>query len=121
LLISWCKEAPYLYSITGDPHWQQPPTVSADVMIESDGSAFVAIGIQHQYNKQRTMAANCQYGIINLLNYGNVSVIPSTWNTLTLSVLSDHSEAYINGNFVGRCELNVSSSRGWVAIGSSWD
>ncbi len=56
-----------------------------------------------------------------ITDYGSVSVTPGTWYNVTLSVLSDHSEAYINGNFIGRCALDVSTSSGWVAIGSSWN
>ncbi len=59
--------------------------------------------------------------LTNPLHYGNITVTPGTWYTLRLSVLSDHSEAYINGNFVGQCNLNVSSSNGLAAIGSSWN
>ena len=135
--ISWCGEAPYPYSIIGD-YWQEPFTVSADVMIESVGTAFVAIGVsQGSCNVVGTGSPGIVFSInttnsglwqltastniINPLNYGSISVIPGTWYTLTLSVLSNHSDAYINGNFVGRCALKASSSRGWAAIGSSWN
>jgi hypothetical protein len=107
-------------------------------MIETAGTAFVAIGVSRGscdaggvgspaivFSISTTNNGLWQLiastALNNPLNYGNVSVISGTWYTITLSVLSDHSEAYINGNFIGRCALNVSSSRGWVAIGSSWD
>jgi hypothetical protein len=107
-------------------------------MIETVGTAFVAVGVSrgscdaggigspavvfsiNTTNKgqwQLTASTN----ITNPLNYGSISVIPGTWYKLTLSVLSDHSEAYINDNLVGRCELHASSSKGWAAIGSSWN
>lgn len=140
--ISWCistnAEAPYPYSVIGNSNWRQPLTVSVDVMIESVGIAFVAIGIERgscdasvvgspaivfsintansgQWQLTNSTALN------NPLNYGNISVTPGTWYTITLNVLSDHSEAYINGNFIDRCELNASSFTGLAAIGSSWD
>jgi galactosylceramidase len=138
LPISWCGEALFPFSVIGDHSWQQPFTISADVMIESVGTAFVAIGvatgscnvahggspatvfsINTTNNGQWQLSASTK--LDNPLNYGNVSIIPGTWYTLTLTVLSDHSEAYINGNFVGRCPLNASSSHGWAAIGSSWN
>jgi galactosylceramidase len=136
--ISWCKEAPYPYSIIGDPHWQQPFTISVDVMIESVGAAFVAIGVSrgscdvggvgspavvfsiNTTNNGLWQLTNST-AITDPVNSGTISVAPGTWYTITLSVLSDHSEAYINGNFIGHCALNVSTSRGWVAIGSSWN
>jgi galactosylceramidase len=136
--ISWCGEAPYPYSVIGDPRWQQPFTVSADVMIETVGTAFIAIGVSRGSCDSRGSGSPAVVFSINTTNnglwqftantaltnpvsYGSVSVTPGTWYNVTLSVLSDHSEAYINGNFIGRCALNVSSSKGWVAIGSSWN
>jgi galactosylceramidase len=136
--ISWCREAPYPYSIIGDPHWRQPFNVSVDVMIESVGTAFVAIGVSRGscdagdvgspgvvFSINTTNNGLWQFtastNMTNPLNYGNVSITSGTWYTMTLSVLSDHSEAFINGNFICRCPLNASSSSGWVAIGSSWN
>ncbi|CAF4065779.1 unnamed protein product, partial [Rotaria sp. Silwood1] len=136
--ISWCNgEAPYPYSIIGDSYWQQPLTVSADVMIESVGTAFIAIGVSQggchaagvgspaivfsiNTTNNGLWQLTASTAITNPLNYGSVSIKPGTWYTLTLTVLSDHSEAYINGNFIGSCELKVSSSSGLVAIASSW-
>ena len=136
--ISWCSEAPYPYSIIGDPQWQQPLTVSVEVMIETVGTAFVAIGVSRGscdaggigspavvFSINTTNNGLWQFtastNITNPLNYGSVSVTPGTWYMLTLSVLPDHSEAYIDGNFVARCDLNATSFRGWGAIGSSWN
>jgi galactosylceramidase len=136
--ISWCGEAPYPFSVIGDPHWQQPFTVSTDVMIESVGIAFVAIGVSRGscdvvrvgspavvFSINTTNNGIWQFtnntALTNPLSYGNTPITPGTWYNITLSVLSDHSEAYINGNLVGRCALSVSTSSGWVAIGSSWN
>jgi galactosylceramidase len=140
--ISWCistsAEAPCPYSVIGDSNWRQPLTVSVDVMIENVGAAFVAIGVERGSCDASVVGSpaivfsinttnNGQWQLTNStafnnpLSYGNISVTPGTWYTITLSVLSDHSEAYINGNFIGRCELNTSSSSGLVAIGSSWN
>jgi galactosylceramidase len=136
--ISWCGEAPYPYSALGDSNWQQPLNISVDVMIESGGTAFVAIGISRgsclaahvgspaivfsvntTNNGQWQLTAST--ALTNPLSHGNVSIMSGIWYTMTLIVLADHSEAYIDGNLVGRCNLNVSSSRGLVGIGSSWD
>jgi galactosylceramidase len=133
--ISWCSEAPYPYSILGDSKWQQPLSISADVMIESVGTALVAIGVERggcgsgsraivfsiNTTNNGLWQLTASTAITNPLASGNISVVPGTWYTLTLIVLADHSEAYINGNLVGRCNLNVSSSSGFVAIGSSWN
>ncbi len=136
--ISWCKETPYPYSVIGDPHWRQPFTVSVDVMIENVGTAFVAIGVSRgscdaggvgspaivfsiNTTNSGLWKLTATTNLTNPVNSGNTPVMPGTWYTLTLSVLADHSEAYINGNLIGRCELNVATSSGWVAIGSSWD
>ncbi len=136
--ISWCGEAPYPYSIFGNPMWQQPLNISTDVMIENAGTAFVAIGVSKGscdvarvgspaivFSINTTNNGQWQLTASTALNkplsYGNVSIMPGTWYRLTLVVLADHSEAFIDGNLVGRCDLNVSSSSGLVAIGSSWD
>jgi galactosylceramidase len=136
--ISWCGEAPFPFSIIGDHQWQQPFTVSVDVMIESVGAAFVAIGVEKgscsvvgsgspgivfsiNTTNNGLWQLTASTNLTNPLISGNVSVMSGTWYTLTLTVLADHSEAYINGNFVGQCSLNVSSARGWAAIGSSWN
>jgi hypothetical protein len=138
LPITWCKEASYPYSVIGGAHWQQPLNVSMDVMIENVGSAFVAIGVANGscdadrigtpaivFSINTTNNGLWQFSantnLANPLSSGSTSVMSGTWYTIMLSVLSDHSEAYINGHFIGRCALNVSSSRGWVGIGSSWN
>jgi hypothetical protein len=135
--ISWCREAPYPYAVLGDSTWQQPLNITADVMIESVGTAFIAIGVSHggcgvgrgsqaivfsiNTTNNGLWQLTSSTAITNPVAYGNVSVMSGTWYTLTLIVLTDHSEGYINDNLVGRCELNVSSSSGFVAIGSSWN
>ena len=107
-------------------------------MIETVGTAFVAIGVSRGscdaggigspavvFSVNTTNNGLWQFtastNITNPLNYGSVSVMPGTWYMLTLNVLPDHSEAYIDGNFVARCDLNATSFRGWAAIGSSWN
>ena len=136
-VISWCKETPYPYSVIGDPHWRQSFTVTIDALIEDNGLAFVAVGVARgscdaggigspaivfsistTNNGQWQLTASTN--LTNPVSFGNTSVLAGTWYTITLTVLDDHSEAYINGNLIGRCELNVSTSSGWIAIGSSW-
>ncbi|UJR34751.1 hypothetical protein I4U23_027529 [Adineta vaga] len=136
--ISWCAETPYPYSIIGDPNWQQPFNVSADVMIESIGTAFVAVGVTRgscesggigspgivfsiSTTNNGTWQLTNNTAILNPVSKGSLSLTSGTWYTITLNVLSDHSEAYINGNLIGRCSLNVSTSRGSIAIGTSWN
>jgi galactosylceramidase len=138
LPISWCKEAPYPFSVIGDARWQQPLNVSVDVMIENVGTAFVAIGVARgscsagdggspatvfsiNTTNNGLWQLSASTALINPLSSGKTPVTPGSWYTLMLSVLSDHSEAYINGQVIGRCALNATSSRGWVAIGSSWN
>ena len=138
LPISWCGEAPYPFSVIGDAQWQQAMNISVDVLIESAGTAFVAVeamqggcnarkigipGIVFSINTtnngmwQLTATTN----LTNPLTFGSISVTAGTWYTMLLSVQSDHSEGYIDGHLLGRCALNATSFRGWVAIGSSWD
>jgi galactosylceramidase len=133
--ISWCEEALYPYSIVGNSSWKQPLNVSVDVMIENVGIAFVALGVSQggcgagspgivfsintMNNGLWQLSASTT--ITNPVASGDVSIVAGTWYTLTLVVLDDHSEAYINGNIVGRCELSASSHSGWAAIGSSWN
>jgi galactosylceramidase len=134
LPISWCSEASYPYSVLGDSKWQQPLNISVDVMIETVGTAFVAIGVERggcSASRAIVFSINttnnglwqltASTAITNPLASGNVPVMAGTWYTLTLIVLEDHSEAYINDNLVSRCNLSVSSSSGLVAIGSSWN
>jgi hypothetical protein len=135
--ISWCREAPYPFSVLGDSSWKQPLSISVDVMIESIGTAFVAIGVSRggcgagggshaivfsiNTTNNGLWQLTSSTAITNPIAYGNVSIMSGTWYTLTLIVLTDHSEGYINGDLVGQCNLNVSSSSGFVAIGSSWN
>ena len=136
--IAWCGDAPYPFSIIGDSYWQQTLTVSADVLIESVGTAFVAVGVSTgscyasrvgspaivfsiSTTNNGLWQLTASTNIIMPLSYGNTTVTPGTWYNIKLSVLSDHSEAYINGNLVGRCGLNATSSSGLAAIGSSWN
>ena len=136
--ISWCKETPYPYSVIGDPYWRQSFNVSVDVLIEKTGTAFLAVGVSRGscdaggigspavvFSINTTNNGLWQLGastnLTNPVTSGSTSVMAATWYTLTLTVLADHSEAYINGNLIGRCTLSVSTSSGWVAIGSSWD
>jgi hypothetical protein len=107
-------------------------------MIESVGTAFVAIGVERggcgvgrvgshaivfsiNTINNKIWQLTSSTAITNPLVYGNVSIMPGICYRLTLIVLTDHLEAYINGNLVGQCNLNVSSSSGLVAIGSSWN
>lgn len=138
LPISWCKEMPYPYSVIGDPYWHQPFNVSADVLIEKTGTAFVAVGVSRGscdaggvgssaivFSIDTTNSGSWKLAastnLTNPVSSGSTPVTADTWYTLTLTVLEDHSEAYINGNLIGRCSLSISTSSGWVAIGSSWD
>jgi galactosylceramidase len=136
--ISWCSEAPYPFSVLGDSWWKQPLNISADVMIESNGTAFVAIGVERGSCAAGSVGSpaivfsinttnnglwqlTASTALKNPLTYGNIPIMSGTWYTLTLIALEDHSEAYFNGNLIGRCDLKVSSFDGLVAIGSSWD
>jgi hypothetical protein len=138
LPISWCGEAPYPFSLIGDARWQQPLNISVDVMIENVGTVFVALevtrgscathdggspGIVFSINTTNNglWQLSPNTAMIKPLSSGSTPVAPGSWYTLMLSVLTDHSEAYINGQLVGRCALNATSSRGWAAIGSSWN
>jgi galactosylceramidase len=138
LPISWCGDGPYPFSVIGDALWQQPLNISVDVMIEDVGTAFVAIGVsQGGWNVHPSGSPGIVFSInttnngmwqlisstaiLNPLSSGNTPISPGSWYTLLLSVLADHSEAYINGQLVGRCALNATSSHGWAAIGSSWN
>jgi hypothetical protein len=106
-------------------------------MIESVGTAFVTVGVSRGSCAAGGIGSPAVVFSINTTNNGlwqftastnmtnpvisgNTTITSGTWYTISLTVLSDHSEAYINGNLVGRCTLNVFSSSGWVAIGSSW-
>ena len=137
LPISWVKEAPFPYSVIGDHSWLQPMNVSVDVMIESEGTAFVAVGvlrgsfavalgstavvlsINTTNNGMWQLAATTN--LTNPLNFGTVSVKSGVWYTMMLSVQSNYSEGYLDGQLLGRCALNASSFRGWAGIGSSWN
>jgi len=136
--ISWCKEAPYPYSVIGSSRWQQPLNITIDVMIETQGTAFIALGVSNgscavggvgsqgivfsintTNNGLWQLSANT--ALTNPLVIGEISVVPETWYTMTLVTLEDHSEAYISGKLVGLCGLHASSFSGFAAIGSSWD
>jgi galactosylceramidase len=136
---SWeIVDTPYPFSVLGDSWWKQPLNISADVMIESNGTAFIAIGVERgscaavsggspaivfsiNTTNNGLWQLTASTALRNPLTYGSVPIMSGTWYTLTLIALEDHSEAYVNGNLVGRCDLKVSSFDGLVAIGSSWD
>ncbi len=87
-------------------------------MIENVRTAFVAIGVDrgscsagdggslaivfsiNTTNNGLWQLTNSTV-ITNPLAHGNVSVMAGIWYTLTLIVLKDHSEAYINRDLVG--------------------
>ncbi|CAF0942938.1 unnamed protein product [Adineta ricciae] len=133
--ISWCDEAQYPYSIIGNFTWKQPLNVTVDVMIEKNGTAFVALGVSQGgcgsgsrgivFSVNTTNNGSWQITestkLTNPVASDSYSIVAGTWYTLTLVVLQDHSIGYINGNAVGRCELSASSYSGWAAIGSSYD
>ncbi len=136
--ISWCSEAPYPYSIIGNPNWTQPLNISADVMIENVGIAFIALGVAQTgcgasgsraivLSIDTTNDGLWQLTNSTAINYpfasGNIPIKSGTWYTLTLVVFTDHSEVYINGKLVGQCVLSATTSRftAFAAIGSSWD
>ena len=138
LPISWCGEAPHPFSVIGDSNWQEPLAVSVDVLIETVGTAYVALGVVRGSCEIVGVGSpaivfsinttnNGQWQLSNTtaltysLDYGNTTIIPNTWYTLTLAVFPQHTEAYIDDNLVGRCGLNVTSALGLVAIGSSWN
>ena len=102
-LISWCSqgEAPYPFSVIGDSRWQQALNISVDVMIESVVTAFVGIGVEQGSCSAGGVGSPAIVFSINatnnglwpltnstaindLLAYGNISIIPNTWYTLTL-------------------------------------
>ena len=136
--ISWCSEAPYPYSIIGNPNWTQPLNISADVMIENVGIAFIALGVAQTgcgasgsraivLSIDTTNGGLWQLTNSTAINYpfasGNITITSDTWYTLALDVFTNHSEAYINGKSVGQCALSAITSRftSFAAIGSSWD
>ena len=136
--ISWCGEAPYPYSVIGDSDWRLPFQVTADVIIETSGTAFIAIGVARGSCDASRVGSpaivfsistinNGQWqltgstNLTNPLNRGSVSITAGTWYTISLSTLFDYSEAFINGNFVGQCNLTSTSVQGLIAIGSSWN
>lgn len=132
--ISWCTEATYPYSVLGDSGWKQPLNISVDVMIENNGTAFIAVGVARGGCGSGSSAtvfsvSTTNNGLWQLagsttldkpLNSGNFPIKAGTWYTITLVVLSDHSDGYINGQSIGRCDLTATSSTGLAAIGSSW-
>ncbi len=111
--ISWCSDAPYPYSIIGNPNWTQPLNISAEVMIENVGIAFVALGVAQGgcgvsgsraivFSIDTTNDGLWQLTNSTAINYpfasGNIPIKSGTWYTLTLVVFTDHSEAYITAN-----------------------
>ena len=136
--ITWCNEPTYPFSVIGDARWQQPMNVTVDVLIESMGTALVAVGVATgscyagdagspgivfsiNTTKNGMWQLTPTTNLTEPLSSGRIPVRPGTWYTMMLSVQSDHSEVYIDGQILGQCALNASFSRGWVAIGSSWN
>jgi len=138
LPISWCGEAPLPFSIIGDPHWQQPFDVSVDVLIETAGAAaFVALGVSEgscnvvgKGSPATVLSINTtsqswqisdRTDLVNAVISGPFVVRTNVWYNLRLKVFTDHSEAYIDGVFMGKSSLSSQTSGGWAAIGSSWN
>ena len=133
--ISWCTEAKYPYSVLGDSNWKQPLNITADILIENNGTAFVAVGVTRggcgDGSPGIVLSVSTVNGglwqlsgsteLTNPLVSGPMELKPGSWHTISLVVLSDHSEAFINGEIVGQCDLSASSFTGLAAIGTSWD
>ncbi len=78
--ISWCGEAPYPYSVIGDPHWRQLFTVSVDVMIETIGTAFIAVGVSRGSCSVVRVGSPAVVFSINTTNNGLWQCICYAWH-----------------------------------------
>jgi len=134
--VGWCFDAPYPYSVLGDYQWKYV-NISADVMIETKGTAYIATGVYSGGCSGSSGSPAVAFGIstnnggnwsisgdtafIDVVNKGTLSITPNTWYHLELRILDQSQEGYLNGQLIASTQGLTSHSHGFVAIGSSYD
>eukprot|EP01097_Dermamoeba_algensis_P001574 TRINITY_DN1591_c0_g1_i1.p1 TRINITY_DN1591_c0_g1~~TRINITY_DN1591_c0_g1_i1.p1 ORF type:complete len:572 (-),score=115.32 TRINITY_DN1591_c0_g1_i1:121-1806(-) len=128
--ISWCDESSSPVSIIGDPRMCDV-SVGADILIEKSGSAVIggrviSTGCGNTYsigyflsvdqNGYWTLSAGLE--ILSKGKYPKFAI--GDWNSLNLKLKKTQIRAFINGDLVSTV-TDTKFTRGWAAIGSSWD
>jgi len=135
LPVSWCGETPLAYSLMGSHDWRDV-NVTADVMIENNGTAFIAaavtdggcLGGKGSTGFTFAITSGGQWilsndtGLAGVLASGESQYIyGGRWYTLTMVVSGDSVTAWVAGYHVTTVSVGSGWRSGWAAIGSSYD
>ena len=134
LPVSWCGETPLAYSIMGSHDWRNV-NVTADVLIEVNGTAFIAADVtdggclnglgSDGFTFAISTSGNWQIsndtGLNHTLATGKLAVTAGVWYRLSIVVDGDLLSAYVDGNQVSMISVGDKWNSGWAAIGSSYD
>ena len=136
LPVSWCGETPLAYSVMGSHDWRDV-NVTADVMIEANGTAFIAAavtdggclggkgspGFTFAVLSSGMWVLSNDTGLAGQLATGKLpSFQAGQWIKLSLAITDDTIAAYVSMQRVATVNVGGSNWRsGWAAIGSSYD
>jgi len=132
--VAWCGDAPLTFSVIGSHAWRAI-TAEIEVLIETDGTAFLAVGV----SSGGCVGGRGSDGIVLALTVGGWLVSNSTslhsvvaqgkvavgageWVALRLEVGEGGTSVSAGGQEVAMLsDLTSHQHEGWVAIGSSYD
>ena len=134
LPVSWCGETPLAYSLMGSHDWRDV-NVTADVLIEANGTAFIAAavleggclggrgsaGFTFAISSGGQWTLSNDTGLAYQLSTGTLSVTSGQWYRLSLVVTGDSVSAWVAGEELTAVTVSSGWGSGWAAIGSSYD
>ena len=134
LPVSWCGETPLAYSVVGAHQWRDV-NVTADVMVEASGVAFIAAavtdggclngkgsaGFTFAIDTAGTYKLANDTGLAGVLAVGKLAVKAGQWYRLSLVVSGMQVVGYVDGVQVASATVAAGWKSGWAAIGSSYD
>ena len=135
LPVSWCGETPLAYSLMGSHDWRDV-NVTADVLIESNGTAFISaavtdggcLGGKGSAGFTLAITSSGQWilandtGLAGVLSSGSSEYIKGgQWYRLNLVITGNTVIGWVHGYKVTTVNVGGSWRSGWAAIGSSYD
>ena len=135
LPVSWCGETPLAYSLMGSHDWRDV-NITADVLIENNGTAFIAAavtdggclgglgsaGFTFAITADGRWILSNDTGLAYTLDSGSSQyIMGGQWYTLTMAVTDDTVTAWVQGYKVTTVSVASGWRSGWAAVGSSYD
>jgi len=134
--VSWCGdgETPLAYSVMGSHDWREV-NVTADVMIENSGTAFIATavieggclpgrgsaGFTFAVSTSGQWVLSNDTGLAYELSNGQLEVTAGQWYRLTIAIVGSSVSGWVDGVKVTTVDAGSTWGSGWAAIGSSYD